>query len=53
MAPESQHGDLLCYSGHVGIYIGGGQVVHASTSRTGIIVSKATYNTIQAIRRIF
>lgn len=50
---NAQPGDLLCYSGHVGIYIGGGQVVHASTSRTGIIVSKATYNTIQAIRRIF
>jgi cell wall-associated NlpC family hydrolase len=36
---EAQPGDIMCYSGHVGIYIGNGQMVHASTSRTGIIVS--------------
>jgi cell wall-associated NlpC family hydrolase len=46
-------GDLVFYSGHVGIYIGNGQIVHASNSRTGIIVSSAYYDTIIDVRRIF
>ncbi len=50
---EAQPGDIICYSGHVGLYIGGGQIVHASNSRTGIIVSNAGYRNILAIRRIF
>lgn len=50
---EAQPGDIICYSGHVGLYIGGNQIVHASTSRTGIIVSRADYRNILAIRRIF
>lgn len=50
---EAQPGDLICYSGHVAIYIGGGQIVHASTEATGIKVSNATYRDILAIRRIF
>ncbi|MBQ3104472.1 MAG: SH3 domain-containing protein [Lachnospiraceae bacterium] len=50
---NAQAGDLVCYSGHVGIYIGGGQIVHASSSRTGIIVSNADYDTILTVRRIF
>jgi len=46
-------GDLVYYSGHVGIYIGNGQIVHASNSRTGIIVSNANYDRILGVRRIF
>ncbi len=46
-------GDLICYSGHVALYIGDGNIVHASTSKTGIIISKADYKRILAIRRIF
>ena len=46
-------GDIVCYSGHVGIYAGNGQIVHASTSKTGIIVSNANYRNVLAVRRIF
>lgn len=50
---EAQPGDLVCYSGHVGIYIGNGQIVHASTVRTGIKISDVNYKPIACIRRIF
>lgn len=49
---EAEPGDLICYSGHVGIYIGGGKIVHASTERTGIKVSNANYRPILSVRRI-
>jgi len=49
---NAQPGDLICYSGHVGLYIGGGYIVHASNERSGIKVSKATYRKILAVRRI-
>ena len=45
-------GDLVFYSGHVAIYCGGGQVVHASNPRDGIKVSNANYRSIVCIRRI-
>lgn len=50
---NAQPGDLICYSGHVALYIGNGQIVHASNAKTGIIVSNADYMKILAIRRIF
>lgn len=46
-------GDLVYYSGHVGIYIGGGKIVHASNPRKGIIISNANYDRILGVRRIF
>ena len=50
---NAQPGDLICYSGHVALYIGNGQIVHAANSKKGIIVSKTDYQKILAIRRIF
>lgn len=55
-AAEAQPGDLVFYSkngsiNHVAIYIGGGQVIHASSPKTGIKISGMNYRTIACIRR--
>lgn len=49
---DAQPGDIVCYAGHVGLYIGNGQIVHASTQKTGIKITNATYKEILTIRRI-
>lgn len=49
---QAMPGDIVCYSGHVGIYIGNGQIVHAANRRQGIIVSNMTYRSVICIRRI-
>ena len=50
---DAQPGDLICYGGHVAIYMGNGQIVHASNSRDGIKVSdNAAYRTITSVRRL-
>lgn len=49
---NAKPGDLIWYSGHIGIYIGNGKVVHASNEKNGIMVSEAAYRTILGIRRI-
>ncbi len=50
---DAQPGDLICYGGHVAIYMGNGRIVHASNSRDGIKISdNAAYRTIVSVRRL-
>ena len=49
---EAQPGDLICYAGHVAIYLGNGRIVHASSVKTGIKYGNATYKPILSVRRI-
>lgn len=54
---QAMPGDIICYSGHVALYMGGGQIVHASNSKPypqgGIkISSNAAYKTILSVRRV-
>jgi cell wall-associated NlpC family hydrolase len=50
---DMQAGDIVCYSGHVGIYAGNGTIVNASNPKTGIIYTNVGYRNILAVRRIF
>ncbi|MGN0329983.1 MAG: NlpC/P60 family protein [Kineothrix sp.] len=49
---DAQPGDIVCYAGHVGIYIGNGSIVHASTPKSGIKITTATYKPILTVRRV-
>lgn len=50
---DMQPGDIVCYSGHVGIYAGGGSIINAATESTGITYTNVNYAPILAVRRIF
>lgn len=50
---DLQPGDIICYSGHVALYIGDGKIVHAANKKKGIIISdNYKYKKILAIRRV-
>lgn len=49
---QAMPGDLICYDGHIGIYIGNGKIVNAQNPEQGIGISPATYTTILSVRRI-
>ena len=50
---QKQPGDIICYNGHVAMYIGNGKIVHASSRKTGIKISpRANYRRIVCVRRV-
>ena len=53
---EAQPGDIICYGSkkctHVGLYIGGGQIIHSANSRKGVIISDATYDNILGVKNM-
>lgn len=52
-ASNLQPGDIICYSGHVALYIGNGKIVHASNKKDGIkITNNYKYKKVITIRRV-
>lgn len=49
---EAQPGDIICYDGHVGIYMGDDKIVNAINKKRGIGILSATYDNIITVRRI-
>ena len=49
---NAKAGDIVSYSGHVGIYIGNGKIISASNSKNGIRVTKASYRPVLSVRRV-
>ena len=45
-------GDLLCFNGHVGIYIGNGQMVHAANPKRGIVINDVNYDKDKTLKAI-
>ena len=52
-ASDLQPGDIICYSGHVALYIGDGKIVHAASKKSGIkITNNYKYRKVITIRRV-
>lgn len=49
---NAKAGDIICYAGHVAIYMGNGKIIHAANARQGICYGTATYRTIVSVRRV-
>jgi len=49
---NAKAGDIICYAGHVAIYMGNGKIVHAANAKNGICYGTATYRDIITIRRV-
>ncbi len=49
---DARAGDIVCYAGHVAIYLGNGRIVHASTQKTGIKTGSIFYKEFITIRRV-
>lgn len=49
---NAKSGDILCYSGHVAIYMGGGRIIHAAGPGQGITTGPARYARILTVRRV-
>jgi cell wall-associated NlpC family hydrolase len=50
---EARAGDIVCYNGHVALYMGDGMIVHAQDEHHGITTSRADFMHIVCIRRLF